>query len=181
MFSLRRFRRHAAFLTALILWIAHGVSLPAIQLDVESQEGAIVVHAQGLPGELNRIEVSEDLVHWRVAAVMFNSTGQVEFIPEAGLAKAQFFRAAVALPEQQLEGLSVPPAISETGAEFVPVTESGGVLSRDGVRVQFKAGEVAGSVRAALVPGPVTLPSVSRGVGRSGAASWAIILRGHTG
>jgi hypothetical protein len=161
MFSVRRITRYAAFLTALIPSAANAGSPLAIQLDVESQEGEIIVRIHSVPGQLNRLEVSQDLLDWHVAAVMFNSTGRVEFISEVGLTKAQFFRAAFSSPEEQLGGLSAQPKVSEGSAALVPIMESGGVVSRDGVSARFKAGEIAGSVQAALVPGPLTLPAVS--------------------
>src|SRR5688572_4999318 len=153
--------RCAAVLTVLFVSTAQAVPPLLTRLDVQFHEDGVLVRVHSPPGELNRLEVSEDLVNWRVATVMFNSTGVVEFISEAHPAKAQFFRATVSPPEQQLSVVSLPPAVSDGSAGFVSISENGGTVARTGLVADFRAGEIAGSVRAALVPGPATFPAVS--------------------
>ena len=161
MFPVATFWRCAAVLTAFLASTAHVLAIESIRLEVESQAEGVLVRVHSAPGELNRLEVSDDLLVWSVAAVMFNSTGMVEYASEPQFSRAQFFRATTALPEPQLSVLSARPTVSEGSAEFIPISENGGVVSRNGVVAEFKAGEVAGGVRAALVAGPVALPAVS--------------------
>jgi hypothetical protein len=142
MFPAAKSWRCAAVLAALFASTAHAISPLSIRLEVESQGEDVIVRINSTPGELNRLEVSEDLANWRVASVMFNATGVVEFISQAHSAEAQFFRATVAPPETQLTLLSIPPAVGEASAGFVPITESGGAVTRGAVVADFKTGEV---------------------------------------
>ncbi|MHC1764684.1 MAG: nitrous oxide reductase family maturation protein NosD [Verrucomicrobiia bacterium] len=161
MFPTARIWRRAAFLTAFLAFTAQAFSPSSIWLDVESQEVGVLVRVHSAPGELNRLEVSDDLLVWKVAGVMFNSTGIVEYFSEPQFAGAQFYRATTALPEPQLSVLSAWPTVSESRTEFIPISENGGLVSGNAAVAEFRAGEVIGAVRAALVTGPAVLPAIS--------------------